>query len=81
MDAANELRGSPIIGYAIPTGHFPFIGQPGMIVDVVRKVPGEKLSRGGGSSLGSLQQIFKLFIFRNQCISSLSELLISDDVA
>lgn len=43
VDAANELRGSPIIGYAIPTGHFPFIGQPDMIVDVVRKVTGEKL--------------------------------------
>jgi hypothetical protein len=43
VDAASELRGSPIIGYAIPTGHFPFISQPGMIVDVVRKVTGEKL--------------------------------------
>jgi hypothetical protein len=43
VDAANELRESPIIGYAMPTGHFPFIGQPGMIVEVVRKVASEKL--------------------------------------
>jgi hypothetical protein len=43
VDAANELRGSPIMEYAIPTGHFPFISQPGMIVEVVRVVAGEKL--------------------------------------
>ena len=29
--------------YAIPTGHFPFISQPGMVVEVVRKVASEKL--------------------------------------
>jgi hypothetical protein len=43
VDAANELRGSPIMEYAIPTGHFPFTSQPGMVVEVVRKVAGEKL--------------------------------------
>jgi hypothetical protein len=43
VDAANELRGSPIMEYAIPTDHFPFISQPGMAVEVVRKVAGEKL--------------------------------------
>ena len=43
VDAANELRGIPIMEYAIPTGHFPFISQPGMVVEVVRKVAGEKL--------------------------------------
>jgi hypothetical protein len=29
-DAANELRGGSIMEYAIPTGHFSFISQPGM---------------------------------------------------
>ena len=43
VDAANELRESPIIEYAIPTSHFPFVSQLGMIVEVVRKVAGEKL--------------------------------------
>lgn len=43
VDVANELRGSPIMEYAIPTGHFPFISLPGMVVEVVRKVAGEKL--------------------------------------
>jgi len=43
VDAANELRGSPIMEYAIPAGHFPFISQPGMVVEVVRKVASEKL--------------------------------------
>jgi hypothetical protein len=43
VDAANKLREIPIIEYAIPTGYFPFTSQPGMIVEVVRKVPGEKL--------------------------------------
>ena len=43
VDATNELRESLIIEYAIPTGHFPFISQLGMIVEIVRKVAGEKL--------------------------------------
>jgi hypothetical protein len=43
VDAANELRGSPIMEYAIRTGNFPFISQPGMVVEAVRKVAGEKL--------------------------------------
>jgi hypothetical protein len=43
VDAASEPRGSPIMEYAIPTGHFPFISQPGMVVEVVRKVAGEIL--------------------------------------
>jgi hypothetical protein len=43
VDAASELRESPIIVYAIPIRHFPFISQPGMVVEVVRKVAGEIL--------------------------------------
>jgi hypothetical protein len=43
VDVASELRGSPIIEYAIPTGHFQFISQPGMVVEVVRTVAGETL--------------------------------------
>jgi pimeloyl-ACP methyl ester carboxylesterase len=42
VDAANELRGSPITEYDIPSGHVPFINVPGAVVDVVRKVAGEK---------------------------------------
>jgi hypothetical protein len=42
VDAPNWLRESLIIEYAIPTGHFPFISQLGMIVEIVRKVAGEK---------------------------------------
>lgn len=43
IDAANGLRGSPIIEYPILSGHVPFISRPGAVVDVVRKVAGEKL--------------------------------------
>jgi hypothetical protein len=43
VDAANELRGSPLIEYDIPSGHVPFISMPGAVVEVVRKVAGEKL--------------------------------------
>jgi hypothetical protein len=43
VDAANKLRKSPIIEYAIPTGYFPFTSQGGMIAEAVRKVAGEKL--------------------------------------
>ena|ERR1700731_2878713 len=43
VDAASEPRESPIMEYSIPTGHFPFISQPSMLVEVVRKVAGEIL--------------------------------------
>jgi hypothetical protein len=42
VDATNWLRESLIIEYAVPTSHFPFISQLGMMVEVVRKVAGEK---------------------------------------
>ena len=43
VDAANELRGSPITEYSINSGHFPFISVPGLVAEVVRKAAGEKL--------------------------------------
>lgn len=43
VDAANELRGSLITEYNITSGHVPFISVPDQVVEVVRKVAGEKL--------------------------------------
>ena len=43
LDAANELTESPIVEYIVQCGHFPFISAPGLVVEVVRKVAGEKL--------------------------------------
>jgi hypothetical protein len=43
IDAANGLRDTPITEYPITSGHVPFISTPGTVVEVVRKVAGEKL--------------------------------------
>jgi hypothetical protein len=43
IDAANGLRGSPITVYPILSGLVSFTSTPGAVVEVARKVAGEKL--------------------------------------